>query len=100
MVPLSTVERGFIGVGGFVLLLLLESVWPFCPRVESRWRRYAINLFIAGSNALLIGLPEYPSGQDVTFSKVLAMPFGLPCGEGHGARPVSASTLNGTHMAC
>lgn len=56
MVPLLTVERGFIGVGGFVLLLLVESVWPFRQRIESRWRRYAINLFIAGSNALLLSV--------------------------------------------
>lgn len=43
-------------MGGVILLLLIESVWPFRPRVESRWRRYAINLFIAGSNALLLSV--------------------------------------------
>ena len=43
-----------IGVGGLVLLLLLESVRPFRRPVESRWRRYAINLFIGGGNALLL----------------------------------------------
>jgi len=56
MVPLLTVERGFIGVGGLCLLLLLESVRPFRRPIESRWRRYAINLFIAGSNALLLSV--------------------------------------------
>jgi len=54
MVPLLTLERGIIGVGGLSLLLLIESVRPFRRPVESRWRRYAINLFIAGSNALLL----------------------------------------------
>jgi sterol desaturase/sphingolipid hydroxylase (fatty acid hydroxylase superfamily) len=56
MVPLLTVERGFIGVGGFIVLLLAESVWPFKRLEESRWRRYAINLFIGGSNALLLSV--------------------------------------------
>ncbi len=56
MVPLLTVERGVIGVGGFVLLLLIESVWPFRRPADSRWRRYAINLFITGSNALLLSV--------------------------------------------
>ena len=56
MVPLLTVERGYIGVAGFFLVLLLEAVWPFRRPVESRWRRYAINLFIAGSNALLLSV--------------------------------------------
>ena len=56
MVPILTVERGFIGVGGFVLLLLIEAVWPFRRPVELRWRRYAINVFIAGSNALLLSI--------------------------------------------
>lgn len=56
MVPLLTVERGVIGVGGFVLVLLAESVWPFRPFVDVRWRRYLVNLFIAGSNALLLSI--------------------------------------------
>ena len=56
MVPLITVERGFIGIGGLMLLLLAESVWPFRRPLESRWRRYAINLFIAGSNALFLSV--------------------------------------------
>ena len=56
MVPVFTVERGFIGAAGFILLLLVESVCPFRPRVESRWRRYALNLFIGGSNALLLSV--------------------------------------------
>ena len=54
MVPLLTVERGFIGVGGLMLLLLAESVWPFRRAVDSRWRRYTINFFITGSNALIL----------------------------------------------
>ena len=56
MAPILTVERAFLGVGGFVLLLLLEQLWPFRPQAESRWRRYAINLFITGSNALLLSV--------------------------------------------
>jgi len=56
MVPLLTVERGVIGISGFVLLLLLESVWPFRRPVESRWRRYVINFFIGGSNAFLLSV--------------------------------------------
>ena len=56
MVPLLTVERGYIGVAGFFLILLAEAVWPFRRAVESRWRRYAINLFIVGSNALLLSV--------------------------------------------
>ncbi len=50
------IERSVIAVGGFVLLLLLEAVWPFRRPVESRWRRYAINLFIIGSNALVLSV--------------------------------------------
>jgi len=56
MVPMLMVERSVIGLSGFVLLLLIESAWPFRQPVESRWRRYAINLFIAGSNALLLSV--------------------------------------------
>ena len=56
MVPLLTVERGFIGVGGFLLILLIESVVPFRPYAASRWRHYAVNLFIATSNALLLSV--------------------------------------------
>jgi sterol desaturase/sphingolipid hydroxylase (fatty acid hydroxylase superfamily) len=56
MVPLLTVERGFIGVAGFILLLLLEQVLPFRRPVESRLRRYVINVFIAGSNALFLSV--------------------------------------------
>lgn len=56
MVPLLTVERGFIGMGGLALLLLIESVRPFRRPVDSRWRRYVINFFIAGSNALLLSV--------------------------------------------
>lgn len=56
MVPLLTVERGFIGVGGLLLLLLIEQVWPFRKSVDSRWRRYIINFFITGSNTLLLSI--------------------------------------------
>lgn len=56
MVPLLTVERGVIGVGGFMLLLLIESVRPFRQPRDARRRRYAINFFIAGSNALLLSV--------------------------------------------
>ena len=56
MTPLFTAERGLIGVGGLILFVLAESVWPFKQPVDSRWRRYAINLFIASSNALLLSV--------------------------------------------
>ena len=56
MVPLLIAERGVIGIAGLALLLLAESVWPFRQPVESRWRRYVINLFIAGSNALMLSV--------------------------------------------
>ena len=56
MVPLLTVERGFLGVGGFILLLLVENVWPYRRPVESRWKRYTINLFITGSNTLFLAV--------------------------------------------
>lgn len=56
MVPLFTVERGAIGIGGFILLLLAESVWPFRPLVSARWRRYATNFFITGANVLLLSV--------------------------------------------
>ena len=56
MVPLLTVERGFIGVGGFLLILLIESVVRCRPYAASRWRHYAVNLFIATSNALLLSV--------------------------------------------
>ena len=56
MVPLLIVERGFIGVGGFILILLAELVCPFRQPVDARARRYAVNLFIAGSNALFLSV--------------------------------------------
>lgn len=56
MVPVLTAERAAIGLGGVVLLLLLEAAWPFRRPVDPRWRRYAINLFIMGSNALVLSL--------------------------------------------
>ena len=56
MVPLLTVERGFIGVGGLLLLLLIENVQPFRKPVDLRWRRYTINFFLTGSNTLLLSL--------------------------------------------
>ena len=56
MVPLLRAERVWIGVGGLALLLLIECVRPFRRPVESRWRRYLINLCITGSNALLLSV--------------------------------------------
>ena len=56
MVPVLTVERGAIGVGVFILLMLVESVSPFRPGVDARWRRTVINVFITGSNALLLSV--------------------------------------------
>lgn len=56
MVPLLTAERGWLGVGGLLLLLLIESARPFRKPIESRWRHYLINLFIGGSNALLLSV--------------------------------------------
>lgn len=56
MVPLLTVERGIIGVGGFVLLLLVELVRPFKSPADHRLRRYAINFFIIGSNMLFLSV--------------------------------------------
>lgn len=96
MVPPLTAERGWLGVGGLVVLLLLESLQPFQKPIDSRWRRYLINLLIAGSNALLLsvllggfivaayqsfalhrmGLPEYQRSSDVTLGKMLALLFG------------------------
>lgn len=54
MVPILTAERGVFGVGFFLLLMLAESVAPFRGGAEARWRRTLINLFITGSNALLL----------------------------------------------
>ena len=56
MVPVLTVERAMIGVGGLFLLLLIETVLPFRSRVESRRKRYAINFIIAWSNALILSV--------------------------------------------
>ncbi len=56
MVPIFTAERGIIGLAGFILILLAESVWPFRKPTQSRWRRYLINLFIGLSNALLLSV--------------------------------------------
>ena len=56
MVPVFAAERTVIAVGGLVGLLLLESVLPFRRRVDSRWRRYLINFFIAWSNALILSV--------------------------------------------
>lgn len=53
--PLSQ-ARLIAAAGGFVLLLLMEAVWPFRKPVESRRRRYVINFFILGSNALLLNI--------------------------------------------
>jgi sterol desaturase/sphingolipid hydroxylase (fatty acid hydroxylase superfamily) len=49
-------ERMVIGVGGFVLLLLFEAVLPFRRPVDSRWRRYLINLCIIGGNAFVLNV--------------------------------------------
>jgi len=49
-------ERVVLGLGGFVLLLILETLCPFRRLVESRWHRYVINVFIAGSNALVLNV--------------------------------------------
>ena len=50
------VERGLLGVAGFVFLLMAENVWPFRRPVDRRLRRYGINLFITGSNTLLLSV--------------------------------------------
>ena len=56
MVPVLTVERGVLGVGGLILLMLVESVAPFRKGADARWRRTLINVCIAGSNALLLSV--------------------------------------------
>jgi len=56
MVPLLTAERGMLGVGGLVLLLVLENLWPFRRMIVARWQRYALNLFITGSNTLILSI--------------------------------------------
>jgi sterol desaturase/sphingolipid hydroxylase (fatty acid hydroxylase superfamily) len=56
VVPVFSAEQTVIALGGFVGLLLLESVRPFRPQVDSRRRRYFINFFITGSNALILNL--------------------------------------------
>ena len=56
MVPILTAERGYIGVAGFLLLVLIESVRPFRPEGPGRWRRRLINIFIASTNALLLSI--------------------------------------------
>lgn len=56
MVPLLIGERGMMGVGGVLLLLLVEQLWPFRQALGARVRRYAINLFIMGSNALILSI--------------------------------------------
>lgn len=54
MVPLLVGERGVIGGGVFCLLLLVEAVRPFKRPPAAHWRHLLINLFITGSNALLL----------------------------------------------
>lgn len=56
MMSSFAVEKAVIGVGGFALIWLAECVWPYRRLVDARWRRYAINLFITGSNALLLSV--------------------------------------------
>jgi len=54
--PVLTLERAVIGIGGFILLLLIEAVWPYRRPVDSRWRRYVINLCIIGSNSFVLSI--------------------------------------------
>ena len=56
MVPLLIAERGVIGVGGLLVLLLIEQAWPFAAPADRRWRRWLINGFIIGSNTLILSL--------------------------------------------
>jgi len=56
MIAVSTAERTIIALGGFLGLLLLENVRPFRPRVDSLRRRYVINFFLTGSNALILNV--------------------------------------------
>ena len=48
------ISRWSIGIGGLCLIWLAELVWPYRPLVDRRWRRYTINVFILGSNALVL----------------------------------------------
>ena len=54
------------------------------------WGTYRI---IDDQRQLVIGLPEYGRREDVAFGKVLAMPWGPPCGIGHrlDAAPLAAA---------
>lgn len=56
MKPLLSVERVGIVTAGLLLLLLAEAVWPYRHTVERRYRRYLINGFLMGSNALLLSV--------------------------------------------
>lgn len=59
MLPLLALlvsPRSLIGVGGLLVLLGVEQVRPFRPLVDHCARRYAINLFITGSNAWLLSV--------------------------------------------
>lgn len=56
MVPVWSGQRVVLGIGGLLVLLLAEAVWPFRPPVDSRWRRYRINVCIMGSNALCLSV--------------------------------------------
>lgn len=56
MVPLLTVERGIIGIVGFIGLLLAERLWPFRRPLEPLAKRYGVNLTIAGFNALVLSV--------------------------------------------
>lgn len=56
MVPILTSERALVGLSSLILLLWLELARPFRPIVDHRWRRYAINGFIMGSNALILSV--------------------------------------------
>ncbi len=48
--------RGLAGFGGLLLFMTLENRFPFRRRVDPIVRHYGINLFIAGGNAVIVGL--------------------------------------------
>ena len=56
MASLIASPRAAVALGGLIVLLIAERVRPFRPGVESRARRYLINFFIMGSNALLLSV--------------------------------------------
>lgn len=59
MTYLLSFSQDWRAAGAFLGLLLfmgIENLWPFKSRVESRLRRYFINFFVAGSNALAVNV--------------------------------------------